>query len=135
MLEAGKSNVIPKVEARSITHRSGRIRCIGADARSSRSPEFMGIARNRRRRGLCKRLRLAVGWSGGVGAFQWTVSTERGGWCSQSEGRSRGFYGARVAMPIMQMMAGKLGIAGFVGIGGGAAKSGDTTASKSVVPA
>jgi hypothetical protein len=37
-------------------------------------------------------------------------------------------------MPLMQMMAGKLGIAGFAGVGGGAAKSGDTTASKSVVP-
>jgi len=34
----------------------------------------------------------------------------------------------------MQIMGGKLGVAGFAGVGGGAAKSGDTTASKSVVP-
>jgi hypothetical protein len=37
-------------------------------------------------------------------------------------------------MPLMQLMAGKLGLAGFVGVGGGAGKAGDTTASKSVVP-
>jgi hypothetical protein len=33
------------------------------------------------------------------------------------------------------MMAGNLGIGGFVGIGGGGAKTGETTVSKSIIPA
>ena len=74
----------------------------------------------------------AIGWAPSSGRFQFSAGA---GAHSPKGGTSRAVYGARVAMPIMQMMAGKLGVAGFVGIGGGGAKSGDTTASKSVLPA
>ena len=74
----------------------------------------------------------AVGWAPASGRFQLSAGA---GAHSPKGGSSRGVYGARVALPLMQMMGGKLGVAGFVGIGGGAAKAGDTTASKSVLPA
>jgi hypothetical protein len=74
----------------------------------------------------------AAGWAPASGRFQFSAGA--GMHNPKGDASSRTVYGARVAMPIMQMMAGKLGIAGFVGIGGGAAKAGDTTASKTVVP-
>ena len=74
----------------------------------------------------------AVGWAPSSGRFQLSAGA---GAHSPKGGSSRGVYGGRVALPVMQMMAGKLGVAAFVGIGGGAAKAGETTASKSVVPA
>ena len=73
----------------------------------------------------------AVGWAPSSGRFQLSAGA---GAHSPKGGTSRAVYGARVALPLMQLMAGKLGVAGFVGIGGGAARTGDTTASKSVVP-
>jgi len=73
----------------------------------------------------------AVGWAPGSGRFQLSAGA---GSHSPKGGASRAVYGARVAFPVMQIMGGKLGIAGFAGIGGGAAKAGDTTAAKSVVP-
>ena len=73
----------------------------------------------------------ALGWAPSSGRFQLSAGA---GAHSPKGGSSRGVYGARLAMPLMQLMAGKLGLAGFVGVGGGAGKAGDTTASKSVVP-
>ncbi len=75
----------------------------------------------------------AAGWAPASGRFQ--LSGGAGLHNPKGDGSSRTVYGARVAMPIMQAMAGRLGVAGFVGIGGGAAKAGDTTASKTVIPA
>jgi hypothetical protein len=75
----------------------------------------------------------AIGWAPSAGRFQFSGGV--GTLSPKGGGGSRVVYGGRVAMPIMQMMAGKLGIAGFVGIGGGAPKAGDTTGSKSIVPA
>jgi hypothetical protein len=43
-------------------------------------------------------------------------------------------YGVRAAFPILQLMNGKLGVAGFAGAGGGNAKAGDTTSSKGLIP-
>jgi hypothetical protein len=74
----------------------------------------------------------AAGWAPASGRFQLSGGA---GAHSPKGGSSRGVYGVRVAVPLMQMMAGRLGVAGFAGIGGGAAKAGDTTASTSVVPA
>ena len=74
----------------------------------------------------------AIGWAPASGRFQLSGGA---GVNDPKEGGSRAVYGARVAMPIMQLMAGKLGIAGFVGIGGGGAKTNDTTSSKTVIPA
>jgi hypothetical protein len=74
----------------------------------------------------------ALGWAPASGRFQLSAGA---GMHDPKDGTGRAVYGARVAMPIMQMMTGKLGIAGFVGIGGGGAKTGDTTASKTVAPA
>jgi hypothetical protein len=74
----------------------------------------------------------AVGWAPSSGRFQLS-----GGAGAQSPkgGSSRLVYGVRAAFPVMQMMSGKLGIGGFVGAGGGAAKAGDTTSSKGIIPA
>lgn len=74
----------------------------------------------------------AVGWAPSSGRFQLS-----GGAGAQSPkgGTSRLVYGVRAAFPIMQMMSGKLGIGGFIGAGGGAAKAGDTTSSKGIIPA
>jgi hypothetical protein len=73
----------------------------------------------------------AVGWAPASGRFQLSGGV---GSHSPKGGASRVVYGARVAFPVMQMMGGKLGIAGFAGAGGGGAKAGDTTSSKGVVP-
>ena len=75
----------------------------------------------------------AIGWAPSGGRFQFSGGA--GALSPKGGGGSRVVYGGRVAMPIMQMMSGKLGIAGFVGVGGGATKTGDTTGSKTVVPA
>ena len=74
----------------------------------------------------------AIGWAPSSGRFQLSAGA---GSHSPKGGGSRAVYGARLAFPVMQMMSGKLGLGGFVGIGGGGATSGDTTASKTVVPA
>ena len=73
----------------------------------------------------------AIGWAPSSGRFQLSAGA---GAHSPKGGSSRAVYGARAAFPVMQMMAGKLGFSGFVGIGGGAAKTGDTTSSKTIVP-
>jgi hypothetical protein len=75
----------------------------------------------------------AVGWAPSSGRFQ--LSGGAGSHSPKGGGGGRLVYGVRAAFPIMQMMSGKLGIGGFVGAGGGNAKAGDTTSSKSVVPA
>jgi hypothetical protein len=75
----------------------------------------------------------ALGWAPSGGRFQFSGGI--GSLSPKGGGGNRVVYGGRVAMPIMQLMAGKLGVAGFVGIGGGAVKSGDTTGSKTVLPA
>jgi hypothetical protein len=74
----------------------------------------------------------AIGWTPGNGRFQLSGGA---GMQSASGSSSRGVFGARAAMPIMQMMSGNLGIAAFVGVGGGAGGSTDTTRATSVVPA
>lgn len=73
----------------------------------------------------------AIGWSPTGGRFQISAGA---GSHNPKNGSSRFVYGARAALPMMQAMAGKLGVAGFVGIGGGATSAGDTTASKTHVP-
>lgn len=74
----------------------------------------------------------AVGWAPSNGRFHVSGGA---GMQSKSGAASRGVYGARLAVPLKQMMSGKVGIAGFAGIGGGPAKAGDTTSSTSVIPA
>jgi hypothetical protein len=74
----------------------------------------------------------AVGWAPGGGRLQFSGGA---GSHSPKGGSARVVYGARVAFPLFQLMSGKLGIAGFGGIGGGGAKAGDTTSSKGMVPA
>jgi hypothetical protein len=74
----------------------------------------------------------AVAWTPGNGRFQVSGGA---GVASAKGGGSRGVYGGRVAVPLMQMMSGKLGIAGFAGIGGGSGKAGATTLANTVVPA
>ena len=74
----------------------------------------------------------AVGWSPGSGRFQ--LSGGAGMNNPKGVAGSRAVYGARVAFPIAQMMAGKLGIAGFAGVGGGAAKSSEPTATRTHAP-
>jgi hypothetical protein len=73
----------------------------------------------------------AIGWTPGNGRFQFSGGA---GMQSATGTSSRGVFGARVAMPITQMMAGNLGIAGFVGIGGGAGGTKDSTRVTSVIP-
>jgi hypothetical protein len=73
----------------------------------------------------------AVGWAPSSGRFQLSAGA---GSHSPKGGSSRVVYGARVAFPVMQMMGGKLGFAGFAGVGGGNAKAGDTTSSKGMIP-
>jgi hypothetical protein len=73
----------------------------------------------------------AIGWTPGNGRFQFSGGA---GMQTGAGTSSRGVFGARVAMPITQMMAGNLGIAGFVGVGGGAGGSKDSTRITSVVP-
>lgn len=73
----------------------------------------------------------AVGWAPSSGRFQLSGGV---GSHNPKGGAGRIVYGARVAFPLMQLMGGKLGMAGFAGIGGGATKAGDTTSSKGMVP-
>ncbi|MEO5568970.1 MAG: hypothetical protein ABIR92_10785 [Gemmatimonadaceae bacterium] len=73
----------------------------------------------------------AVGWAPSSGRFQ----VSGGAGMQSRSGASRTVYGARLALPLKQIMSGKVGIAGFAGIGGGPAKAGDTTSSTSVIPA
>jgi hypothetical protein len=72
----------------------------------------------------------ALGWAPSSGRFQLS-----GGAGIQSDNGSRGVYGARLALPLAQLMGGNLGIAAFAGIGGGSGSSTDTTQSATVVPA
>lgn len=74
----------------------------------------------------------AAGWTPGSGRFQLSAGA---GVQSVTGGSSRAVYGLRAAMPLMQAMSGKLGLAAFAGVGGGAGKTGDTTSSTSVIPA
>lgn len=74
----------------------------------------------------------ALGWAPGNARFQFSGGA---GMQSAAGSTSRGVFGARVAMPVMQMMAGNLGIAAFVGVGGGAGGAKDTLRATSVVPA
>jgi hypothetical protein len=73
----------------------------------------------------------AAGWSPASGRFQLSGGVGSG---RPAIGSRRLVYGARVAVPLMQAMAGKLGVAGFAGIGGGPVKSTETTLSKTIVP-
>ena len=74
----------------------------------------------------------ALGWSPGSGRFQFSGGA---GMQSSAGSPSRGVFGARVSAPIKEMMGGNLGIGAFIGVGGGAGKSGDTTRVTSIVPA
>lgn len=74
----------------------------------------------------------AAAWAPASGRFQ--VSGGAGAQ-SVTAGGSRLVYGARVALPVKQLMSGSLGIAAFAGAGGGASRAGDTTRSNSVIPA
>ena len=73
----------------------------------------------------------AAGWAPSRGRFQ--LSGGAGMQASQGAG-SRAVYGARVAVPVMQLMGGKVGIAAFGGIGGGAGSATDSLRSNTVVP-
>lgn len=74
----------------------------------------------------------AAAWSPGGGRFQLSGGV---GIQSATGSSSRVVYGARAATPLKEMMGGNLGVAAFVGVGGGAAKAGDTTTATSIVPA
>jgi hypothetical protein len=77
----------------------------------------------------------AVAWAPGGGRFQFSAGA---GSQSVTGGSSRVVYGARLALPVMQAMGGKLGVAGFGGIGGGSTKAAnlvDSAQAKLVVPA
>lgn len=74
----------------------------------------------------------AAGWSPSSGRFQLSGGL---GMQSSTGSGSRAVYGARAALPVAQLMGGKLGLAGFVGIGGGASGSKDTLRSSTIVPA
>lgn len=77
----------------------------------------------------------ALGWAPASGRFQFSGGA---GYQSSTGQKGRAVYGARVAMPVMQMMSGKLGIAAFAGIGGGAGTSktaADSLMSRMVIPA
>ena len=77
----------------------------------------------------------ALGWAPASGRFQFSGGA---GYQSSSGQKGRAVYGARVAMPVMQMMSGRLGIAAFAGIGGGAGTSktaADSLMSRMVIPA
>lgn len=74
----------------------------------------------------------AAAWAPSNGRFQLSGGA---GMQSASGSPSRGVYGARVAMPVTQMMGGKLGVAAFVGVGGGAGSATDSLRAKSVIPA
>jgi hypothetical protein len=74
----------------------------------------------------------AAAWAPASGRFQLSAGA---GAQTSTGGGGRVVYGARVALPVMQLMAGKLGVAAFAGIGGGPEKGSDTTRSNSVIPA
>ena len=75
---------------------------------------------------------LAGGWAPASGRFQLSAG---GGWQTGLDGGDRAVYGFRAALPIAQLMDGKLGIAAFGGIGGGGSDADDTTRSNLMVPA
>ena len=72
---------------------------------------------------------LAAGWAPSGARFQLS-----GGGGAASGGGSRGVYGVRAAVPITELMQGKLGLGGFVGVGGSSAPAGDSISSTMVVP-
>jgi hypothetical protein len=74
----------------------------------------------------------AVAWAPSSGRFQLSGGA---GMQSFSGSASRAVYGARAALPVTQMMGGNLGVAAFVGIGGGASRAGDSVRATSVIPA
>ena len=74
---------------------------------------------------------VAAGWAPANGRFHLSGG---GGWQTGLEGGDRAVYGVRGALPILQLMDGKLGIAAFGGIGGGGADDADTTRSNLVIP-
>lgn len=73
----------------------------------------------------------ALAWAPGAGRFQ----LSGGAGMNTASGKSRAVYGARVAMPVREMMGGNLGIAGFVGVGGGASSATDSLRAGSIIPA
>jgi hypothetical protein len=74
----------------------------------------------------------AAGWAPASGRFQLSGGI---GLQTITGAGSRAVYGVRGALPIMQLMSGKLGIAGFAGVGGGAGGSDDTLQTNLMVPA
>ena len=74
----------------------------------------------------------AASWAPSAGRFQLAGG---GGITSRSGGDGRGVFGARIAFPMMQLMGGAVGLAGFVGVGGGSGTGDDTTAVETGVPA
>jgi hypothetical protein len=74
----------------------------------------------------------ALAWAPSNGRFQLSGGA---GMQSGIGSGNRGTYGVRAAFPIAEMMGGNLGLGGFVGVGGGSGNSGDSTATKTFVPA
>ena len=74
----------------------------------------------------------AAAWAPGAGRFQLSAGA---GMNSASGSSSRAVYGARVAVPLKELMGGNLGIGAFVGVGGGSVNVNDSLRTKSVVPA
>jgi len=77
----------------------------------------------------------AGGWTPAAARFQLSGGGGFAGSGSAAGAPSRGIYGLRAAVPIVQLMAGDVGVAAFAGIGGGAGNKVDTTVAKSIVPA
>ena len=73
----------------------------------------------------------AVAWAPATRGLQLSAS---GGMQSLPGATSRGVYGARVAMPVAQLMSGSAGLAAFAGLGGGAASASDSLAATTLVP-
>jgi hypothetical protein len=74
----------------------------------------------------------AAAWSPANGGFQLSA----GAGANRATGSaSRGVYGVRAAMPVLQMMSGNLGVAAFVGVGGGSSSATDSLRASSVIPA
>ena len=74
----------------------------------------------------------AAAWAPGNGRFQFSAGA---GMNRATGSANRAVYGARVAAPVTQMMGGNLGVAAFVGVGGGTVVTTDSLRAKSIVPA
>ncbi len=73
----------------------------------------------------------AAAWAPAGGRFQLSIGA---GMNSASGSSSRAVYGVRAALPLKEMMGGNLGIAAFIGAGGGARSVTDSLRATAIVP-